>query len=219
MPKLSSFPLTRQGFMIALSSPSGVGKTTVARRLLTLEKGIELSVSVTTRSPRPSEQEGREYYFVDTPKFHKMVEEGHFLEHAFVYDHHYGTPRALVEQRLKAGVDILFDIDWQGTQQLKHFSDSNFISVFLLPPSIDALRERLKNRGEDNEKTILSRMDKAADELSHWAEYDYVVVNHTVEESVEAVRSIIQAERLKRFRQEGLLQFVNALRTEEISKV
>ncbi len=212
----SSFfcPTARRGFMLVLSSPSGVGKTTIAREVLALEKEIELSVSVTTRPKRPSEKEEKDYHFVTKKTFSNMVEKEQFLEHAHVYGHYYGTPKASIEELLALGKDVLFDIDWQGTQQLKQISMSDLVSVFLLPPAMDILEKRLANRGEDSEESVCMRMSKAADEISHWAEYDYVIINRTLPESIHAVRSILQAERLKRRRQLGLARFVNTLRGE-----
>jgi len=207
--------IARRGFMVVLSSPSGVGKTTVARHVLKSEKGLDLSISVTTRPQRPSETEGKDYHFVDETTFAHMVKEDHFLEHASIYGYHYGTPKASVEAHLEEGIDILFDIDWQGTQQLKQISTANLVSIFLLPPTLETLEARLRYRAEDTEETIRLRMSKASDELSHWAEYDYIIINNTLEETVHAVRSIIRAERLKRRRQVGLPSFVNSLRGEE----
>lgn len=204
--------IARRGFMLVVSSPSGVGKTTVARRVLALETGLEISISVTTRPQRPSEIEGKDYYFVDEEAFSNFTKEGHFLEHALVYGYHYGTPQASVEKQLEMGIDVLFDIDWQGTQQLKQISTANVVSIFLLPPTLETLETRLRYRAEDTEETIRLRMSKASDELSHWPEYDYVIINNTLDECVAAVRSIIKAERLKRRRQLGLAGFVNTLR-------
>jgi guanylate kinase len=204
--------IARRGFMLVLSSPSGVGKTTVARQVLALETGLEISVSVTTRPQRSSEIEGKDYYFVDEETFSNLTKESHFLEQALVYGYHYGTPQACVEKQLEMGIDVLFDIDWQGTQQLKQISTADVVSIFLLPPALKTLETRLRYRAEDTEKTIRLRMSKASDELSHWPEYDYVIVNNTLEECVNAVRSVIKAERLKRRRQLGLANFVNTLR-------
>jgi guanylate kinase len=207
--------IARRGFMLVLSSPSGVGKTTIARHVLNLETELELSISVTTRPKRDSEAEGKDYYFVDEATFSQMVQKKEFLEHAHVYGYHYGTPMASLEILLATGTDVLFDIDWQGTQQLKQISMNDLVSVFLLPPTIETLETRLRGRGEDTEETIQMRMSKSAAEISHWAEYDYIIINHTLQESVQAVRSIIQAERLKRRRQVGLAHFVNSLRGED----
>jgi len=216
MPQTSPFfSIDRRGFMVILSSPSGVGKTTVARHILEQEKDIKLSVSVTTRPPRASEKEGQDYYFVDEATFTTMQEKDHFLEHALVYGYHYGTPRVAVEEYLEAGTDILFDIDWQGTQQLKQVATTNLVSIFLLPPTLATLEDRLRSRAEDKEDIIRLRMDKAADELSHWAEYDYVIINDNLQTSVQTILSIIHAERMKRRRQVGLADFVNSLRGEE----
>ncbi len=207
--------INRRGFMLVLSSPSGTGKTTIARKVLELECELELSISVTTRPMRESEKEGKDYYFVNNEIFSQMIAKGEFLEHAHVYGYSYGTPKACIEKLLASGKDVLFDIDWQGTQQLKQISTGDLVSVFLLPPTIQALEERLHSRAEDSLETVQLRMSKAADEMSHWAEYDYVIVNHTLSESIQIVRSIIQAERLKRRRQIGLARFVNFLRGEE----
>ncbi len=207
--------VSRRGFMLVLSSPSGVGKTTISREVLTQETDLELSISVTTRPKRPSEVEGRDYHFVDVPTFDAMVERNEFLEHAYVYGYHYGTPKSSIEGHLASGIDALFDIDWQGTQQLKQISTGDLVSVFLLPPTMGALEDRLRRRAEDPEETILIRMSKASNEMSHWAEYDYIIINNALEDSIHAVRSIIQAERLKRRRQLGLAQFVNTLKRED----
>ncbi|MBP6951656.1 MAG: guanylate kinase [Alphaproteobacteria bacterium] len=206
--------IKRRGFMLVLSSPSGAGKTTLAKEVLVHEKALELSISVTTRPKRESEKEGLDYYFVDEETFTQMVDEKQLLEHAYVYGYHYGTPKASIEKLLAAGTDVLFDIDWQGTQQLKQISMNDLVSVFLLPPTVKTLETRLRNRGEDSDETVCIRMDKAADEISHWAEYDYIIINQNLSESIQAVRSILQAERLKRRRQVGLAPFVNSLRGE-----
>jgi guanylate kinase len=209
--------ITRRGFMLVLSSPSGTGKTTIARQVLSLENELELSISTTTRPQRESEKEGKDYHFVDEKTFSQMVERKEFLEYAEVYGHHYGSPKAFVEDYLSKGVDVLFDIDWQGTQQLKEMAMSDLVSVFLLPPTFQDLEKRLIKRGEDSKETVLSRMKKANDEISHWAEYDYIVINQDLSESVNAVRSILQAERLKRRRQVGLAHFVQSLKEESVS--
>lgn len=198
--------------MLVLSSPSGAGKTTISRRLLAVEPGLVMSVSATTRSKRPSERAGVDYHFVDTPTFERMIKQGEFLEHAQVFDHHYGTPRTPVENALTAGQDVLFDIDWQGTQQLAESARSDLVSVFILPPSTQALEERLKARAQDSADVVAKRMAKAADEMSHWREYDYIIVNDDFEVSVQRVRAILLAERLKLDRQVGLGEFVKGLR-------
>jgi guanylate kinase len=204
--------IQRRGLMLVLSSPSGAGKTTISRRLLNIEPDLVLSISATTRLMRPGEQDGVDYHFVDHATFDRMVAEGAFLEHAKVFDHQYGTPRAAVEQSLTAGRDVLFDIDWQGTQQLAQTARADLVSVFILPPSIDALEQRLKTRAQDSADVVAKRMAKAADEMSHWAEYDYIIVNDDLETSIQRVRAILLAERLKRHRQIGLAEFVKELR-------
>lgn len=212
MKTTTSFSIPRRGFMLVLSSPSGVGKTTIARKILSLEPDIELSISVTTRPKRPLEKEGEDYHFVTKHHFDQMVKEEKLLEHAHVYGYFYGTPKASIEKQLSKGTDILFDIDWQGTQQLKQVAVSDLVSIFLLPPTFTDLEERLYKRATDGQDTIRMRMTKAADELSHWAEYDYVIINNELDKTVQAVQAILQAERLKRRRQSGLAHFVNSLR-------
>jgi guanylate kinase len=206
--------IVRRGLMLVLSSPSGAGKTTLSRRLLAEDDNLQLSISVTTRPPRPGEREGHDYHFIDRAAYDAMVARGQLLEWAQVFDHCYGTPRAPVEAAMKAGRDVLFDIDWQGTQQLRDSVKSDVVSVFVLPPSIAELERRLHTRAQDSDETIHRRMTKAADEMSHWAEYDYVVINHDVEKAFADVRAILAAERLKRDRQIGLSEFVRALRAE-----
>lgn len=203
--------VARRGVMLVLSSPSGAGKTTLSRRLLDTDPSVELSVSVTTRPKRSGEIEGRDYYFIDRARFDGMVENGELLEWAEVFDHCYGTPRAPVQAALAAGRDVLFDIDWQGTQQLRERARSDLVSVFVLPPSVAELERRLKARALDTDDVIHRRMTKAADEMSHWAEYDYVVINHDLDRAFGEVRAILAAERLKRERQTGLSGFVRAL--------
>lgn len=204
--------IQRRGLMLVLSSPSGAGKTTLSRQLLDNDKQIQLSVSVTTRARRPSEKDGVDYRFVDTATFNSMMQRGEFLEHARVFDHYYGTPRAPVEAALKAGRDVLFDIDWQGTQQLKEKGRDDLVTVFILPPSTRDLEKRLKTRAQDSPDVVAKRMDKAADEMSHYAEYDYSIINRDIATSLMELKSILTAERLKLERQTGLSNFVKALR-------
>ena len=202
----------RRGLMLVLSSPSGAGKTTIARAILRADRELAMSVSITTRSPRPGEEHGKDYYFVSDGEYHRMVAANELLEHARVFDNFYGTPGHHVEKELAAGRDVMFDIDWQGTQQLKAGARDDLVSVFILPPSVKELERRLRGRAQDTEEVMLRRMARAADEMSHWPEYDYVVVNQNVDESIEQVKSILTAERLRRDRQVGLVGFVNALR-------
>ena len=200
--------ISRRGLMLVLSSPSGAGKTTISRELLKRETNLVMSVSATTRPPRPGETEGRDYYFKGVGEFEAMIGRGEFLEHARVFDNLYGTPRGPVEAALKAGKDVLFDVDWQGTQKLKQSARADVASIFILPPSIAELEKRLRGRGQDMEDVIRKRMSRATDEMSRWAEYDYIVINADVESSVARVQSILAAERLKRERQSGLVEFV-----------
>jgi guanylate kinase len=204
--------IQRRGLMLVLSSPSGAGKTTLSRQLLDNDKQIQLSVSATTRARRATEKDGVDYHFVDTATFSGMIERGEFLEHARVFDHFYGTPRAPVEAALMAGRDVLFDIDWQGTQQLKEKAGSDLVTVFILPPSTRDLERRLITRAQDSMEVVQKRMAKAADEMSHWAEYDYQIINRDIATSLMELKSILTAERLKRERQVGLSNFVKALR-------
>ncbi|WP_085883600.1 guanylate kinase [Oceanibacterium hippocampi] len=198
--------------MLVLSSPSGAGKTTISRALLADDDGLTMSISATTRRPRPAEAHGRDYYFVDPEEFGLMINRRELLEHAKVFDHYYGTPREPVEQALSDGRDVLFDIDWQGTQQLKQQAREDLVSIFILPPSTLELERRLTQRAQDPADVVARRMSKAADEISHWAEYDYVLVNEDVGRCLAQVKAILTAERLKRERQPGLLDFVKALR-------
>lgn len=203
--------IARRGLMFVLSSPSGAGKTTLSRMLLKADRSVELSVSVTTRPRRPSEVEGRDYHFIELARFEAMVRTNKLLEWAEVFGYRYGTPRRPVEKALGAGRDILFDIDWQGTQQLREKARDDLVSVFILPPTIKELHRRLQRRAQDSRAIIVSRMAKAADEMSHWPEYDYVIVNRHKDEAFAQVRAILAAERLKRERQIGLSSFVRAL--------
>jgi guanylate kinase len=198
--------------MLVLSSPSGAGKTTLSRQLLDNDSQIQLSVSCTTRAKRPGERDGVDYKFLDTASFRGMVDRGEFLEHARVFEHYYGTPRAPVETALDAGRDVLFDIDWQGTQQLKEKGRDDLVTVFILPPSTRDLERRLITRAQDSPEIVAKRMAKAADEMSHWAEYDYVIINRDIATSLIELKAVLTAERLKRERQFGLSAFVKALR-------
>ena len=198
--------------MLVLSSPSGAGKTTISRLLLERDPNLIMSVSVTTRPKRPGEVAGEDYSFIDPTEFNLMINRRELLEHAKVFGHYYGTPRASVEQALAAGRDIIFDIDWQGTQQLMQNAQGDVVSVFILPPSTEELDRRLHQRAQDPEEVVSARMAKAPDEMSHWAEYGYIVINEHVEESVANVQSILAAERLRRGRQIGLGDFVKRLR-------
>ena len=204
--------IARRGLMLVLSSPSGAGKTTLSRMLLDADRAVALSVSVTTRKQRPGEIDGRDYHFIDAARFDAMVKNGELLEWAQVFGHRYGTPRPPVETALEQGRDVLFDIDWQGTQQLREKADRDLVSIFVLPPSIPDLERRLRTRAQDSDEVIHARMAKAADEMSHWAEYDYVVINSDIDRTFAEVRSILAAERLKRERQTGLSAFVRNLR-------
>ena len=195
-----------------LSSPSGAGKTTISRKLLARERDLILSVSVTTRPRRRGEVSGADYHFIDATEFDLMVNRGELLEHAKVFGHYYGTPRRPVEEALASGRDVLFDIDWQGTQQLAQNARGDLVSVFVLPPSTVELERRLKARAQDSAEVVAGRMARAADEMSHWREYDYIIVNLDIEDSVAKVQAILQAERLRRDRQIGLVDLVKALR-------
>ncbi len=202
----------RRGLMFVLSSPSGAGKTTLSRMLIAETPALQMSVSATTRPKRPGEVNGKDYFFVDHPRFETMVAKGELLEWATVFDNRYGTPRAPVEAALSSGQDVLFDIDWQGTQQLRDRSPKDVVSVFILPPSVSALEQRLHTRAQDSEEVIRGRMRKAGDEMSHFDAYDYIVVNDNIGIAFEAVKSILRAEQLKRERQVGLSDFVLGLR-------
>ena len=203
--------VARRGLMLVLSSPSGAGKTTLSRQLLSEFSDLTMSISVTTRPKRPGEKEGVDYFFVDKIEFDLMRNKRQLLEHAKVFDHYYGTPAGPVEEALTAGRDILFDIDWQGAQQLKQEKRDDLASVFILPPSTKELEQRLRSRAQDSDDVVAQRMSKAVDEISHWPEYDYVVVNHEIEEALSQVRAILIAERLKRTRQTYLVNFVKRL--------
>ncbi|MGA2565317.1 MAG: guanylate kinase [Pseudolabrys sp.] len=203
--------IARRGLMLVLSSPSGAGKTTLSRRLLVQDSGVTLSVSVTTRKIRPGEVDGRDYTFIDRQRFDALIEKDGLLEYAEVFDNYYGTPAKPVMDALGQGRDVLFDIDWQGTQQLREKARGDLVSVFILPPSVPELEQRLHKRAQDDHETIHHRMAKAADEMSHWAEYDYVIINHDLDQAFADVKAILSAERLKRERQPGLSDFVRGL--------
>jgi guanylate kinase len=201
----------RRGLMFVLSSPSGAGKTTLSRLLIDKMPGLKMSVSATTRPKRPGEVDGRDYHFIDKARFDEMSKRNELLESATVFDNRYGTPRAPVEAALSAGQDVLFDIDWQGTQQLREKARDDVVSVFILPPSAADLEKRLHSRAQDSDEVIRGRMSRASHEMSHWAEYDYIVINHDIEEAFAEVQSILKAERLKRERRIGLTTFVRKL--------
>ena len=198
--------------MLVLSSPSGAGKTSIARSLLTRDKEINMSVSATTRPRRPGEAEGKDYYFVDEEKFKTDINKGLFLEYARVFDHYYGTPLGLVQKLLSSGCDVLFDIDWQGTQQIKAKARDDLVSIFVLPPSTAELEKRLITRAQDSAEVVAGRMARAADEMSHYPEYDYIIVNHDLDQSIDSVHTILKAERLRRSRQASLTEFMKQLR-------
>ncbi|WP_417318124.1 guanylate kinase [Emcibacter sp.] len=207
--------IKRRGLLLVLSSPSGAGKSTLSRLLLEKDGAVTMSISSTTRPPRPGEKDGVDYNFVTIPEFEELVEKDGFLEHARVFDNYYGTPAAPVEKALSEGRDILFDIDWQGTQQLAQKAKGDLVRVFILPPSKDELEHRLKSRAQDSDEVVAKRMSKANQEISHWAEYDYIIVNDDLEKAEQELFSILKAERLKRERQTGLVSFVKDLMGEE----
>ena len=209
---MSPAPLDRRGILFVLSSPSGAGKTTLSRRLLADDPQFTLSISATTRPPRPKEVEGRDYFFVSEQRFKEMVAGGELLEHAHVFGHRYGTPRSPVEQAILAGRDVLFDVDWQGAQQLRQSDLGKLVvTVFLLPPSIAALEQRLRARAQDSDEVIEGRMARARDEISHWAEYDYVLINDDLDDCYSRIGTIVVAERLRRDRQKWLQPHVDML--------
>lgn len=206
--------ISRRGMMLVLSSPSGAGKSSISRKLLEDESGIEMSVSATTRPMRPGEVAGKDYYFYEKAQFDAMVASGEFLEHATVFDNSYGTPKKPVWDALERGQDVLFDVDWQGTRKLKENAREHLVSVFILPPSIEELGRRLRGRGTDSEEVVAGRMARAISEMSHYAEYDYIVVNDDLDRSVEGVKAILRAERLSKSRQTGLSDFVRGMGVE-----
>jgi guanylate kinase len=203
--------MQRRGLMLVLSSPSGAGKTTLSRRLLQSDPSITLSVSATTRKPRANEIDGQDYHFLDAAEFERRVKAGDFLEHATVFGNRYGTPKKAVMAELEGGKDVLFDIDWQGTQQLRQQARDDVVSVFVLPPSHDELERRLRARAQDAENVVQKRMAKAADEISHWAEYDYIIINDDVTRAQTQMETVLAAERLKRIRQLGISAFARTL--------
>jgi guanylate kinase len=201
----------RRGLLLVMSSPSGAGKTTLSRRLLEADPGIVMSISVTTRKPRPGEMEGRDYFFITLQRFAEMRDRGELLEYAEVFGNFYGTPKKPVEEALAKGRDVLFDIDWQGTQQLAQAMEDDLVRLFILPPSAEVLQDRLISRAQDTMTVVAKRMAEASREISHWPEYDYVVINADIDQSLAQVRSILMAERLRRRRQIGLTDFVRSL--------
>ena len=211
MSNKSHIKIARRGLLLVLSSPSGAGKTTLSRKLLEADPSISMSVSVTTRAQRPGEQDGRDYHFITKEKFAQLRDAGELLEYAEVFSNFYGTPRKPVEQALQAGKDVLFDIDWQGTQQLAQVMEEDLVRVFILPPSAEMLRERLINRQQDSMSVVAKRMAEASSEISHWAEYEYVIVNDDLTTASQAITAILTAERLKRKRRTGLTAFVREL--------
>jgi guanylate kinase len=206
--------MTRRGLLLILSSPSGAGKSTLSRMLMDWDKDMRFSVSATTRAPRPGELDGREYYFRTREEFESMVKSGEMLEHAEVFGNLYGSPRGPVLAAMEAGTDTVFDIDWQGGQQIKQAMRDDVVSIFILPPSIAELDRRLRTRGQDSDEVIAGRMAKSRDEISHWAEYDYVLVNEDLDHTFDRLKAILTAERLKRDRQPQLSAFVRALNKE-----
>ena len=207
----ASSEIDRRGLMLVLSSPSGAGKTAISRGLIDGDANLTISISMTTRPIRPGETDGVDYIFVEAGEFERMVEDDVFLEHAVVFEHRYGTPREPVEQALAEGQDVLFDVDWQGAQQLGDRAPNDLISVFILPPSMAELERRLHRRAQDSDDVVAGRMARAPVEISHWPEYDYVIVNDDLDTSVANARAILDAERLRRIRQWGLIDFARAL--------
>lgn len=204
----------RRGLMLVLSSPSGAGKSTLSKLLLASEDDLVMSTSATTRKPRPGEVDGQHYYFMTPEDFNALADDDGFLEYATVFGNSYGTPRKKVEEALQAGHDILFDIDWQGTQQLVQKAGQDLVRIFILPPSIPELERRLYTRGQDSEEVIKGRMQEAASEISHWAEYDYVLINTDLDECLKEIQNILKVERKRKTRQTGLTQFVRGLMSE-----
>lgn len=209
----NSKDIERRGLMYVLSSPSGAGKTSIATKLISQDEHISMSISMTTRKPRPGEVDGKDYIFVSKDEFNQAIEDNDLLEWAEVFGNYYGTPREAVEKQLKEGRDVLFDIDWQGTQQLHEKVGNDLVRLFILPPSVNVLEERLKRRGQDEDHIVQARMKEAANQISHWAEYDYVIINENLDESLSEVQNILNAERLKRERRVGLSAFVRNMTT------
>jgi len=201
----------RKGLMLVLSSPSGAGKTTICKEVLKKNKDLKMSISFTTRPKRKSEVDGKDYFFISEKKFKELQAKGFFIENAKVFDHMYGTPKNFVEENLIKGVDVLFDIDWQGAQKLSNFSKTDIVSVFILPPSNSTLKERLKKRNEDSSEIVNKRMSKAKSEISHWIEYDYVLINEDLAKCTDEVVTILKAERKKRDRQKFIFSFIEKL--------
>ena len=201
----------RKGLMLVLSSPSGAGKTSICKKILETEKNLVMSISYTTRPKRMSEEDGKDYFFVKKKKFDELQEKNFFVESALVFDHFYGTPKNFIENNIRKGKDILFDIDWQGAQKLVDYSKNDIVSIFVLPPSNKILLERLKKRNEDSDEIVKKRMSKAKSEISHWIEYDYIIINHDISKSADEIKSILFAERKKRIRQKFIFDFIDKL--------
>lgn len=201
----------RKGLMLVLSSPSGAGKTSICKKILETEKNLVMSISYTTRPKRKSEKDGKDYFFVKKKKFDELQEKNFFVESALVFDHFYGTPKNFIENNIRKGKDILFDIDWQGAQKLVDYSKNDVVSIFVLPPSNKILLERLKKRNEDSDEIVKKRMSKAKSEIGHWIEYDYIIINHDISKSADDVKSILFAERKKRIRQKFIFDFIDKL--------
>ena len=208
---MKAIKISRRGLMLVLSSPSGAGKSAISKELLKNVMDLTMSVSATTRPMRPGEIEGQDYYFIDKKTFETKVRDGDFLEHATVFENSYGTSRLPVEELLSVGHDVLFDVDWQGTQQLAENAQNDLVSVFILPPSIEDLERRLNARAQDSIEVVAKRMAKATSEMSHWREYDYIIINEDLDDSVACVQAVLTAERLKRDRQVGLVKFVREM--------
>lgn len=210
---IQEMKLNRRGIMVVLSSPSGAGKTTLTKKILNTNRNILMSVSATTRQPRPGEVDGEDYIFLSKSKFSEMIENDEFLEYAKVFDNFYGTPRAPVETALARGFDIVFDIDWQGAQQLTQAAANDLVKIFILPPNMRELENRLRSRAQDSDDVIARRMSKSENEISHWAEYDYIIINEDISEAIEELTTIVNAERMKRPRQPWLGSFIKKLIT------